>query len=101
MRKEIELALAISYQNIYETENFVVDVNVNKAKANNNNLALAKNQYPTPDPSVLKAFLANSIGLWAKKIEISRNSSSTFCDSKNGNIGFCYVDNIVFAYKKN
>ena len=63
MREEVELAPAISYQNDYETEGFDIDVNANEVEANDNNLALAEDQYPTPDPSVLKAFLVNLVGL--------------------------------------
>ena len=61
--EEVESAPAISYQNDYETEDHDVDVNANEAEANDNDLALAEGQYSTPDPSVLKAFFANLVGL--------------------------------------
>ncbi|WP_375449238.1 hypothetical protein [uncultured Nostoc sp.] len=61
--EEIELVPAISYQNDYKTEDLDVNINANEAEANDNDLAWAKGQYLTPDLSVLKAFLANSVGL--------------------------------------
>lgn len=42
LRKEVELAPAISYENYYKAEDSDFDVNIYKAKAKNNELLQAK-----------------------------------------------------------
>lgn len=66
MGEEVESAPTISYQNNYKTKDLNVDVYADKAKANKNMLAYVENQYLTSDPSVLKAFFANLVGLSVK-----------------------------------
>ena len=39
LRKEVESASAISYQNDYKTEDLYININANEAKANDNDLA--------------------------------------------------------------
>ena len=63
LEEEVESAPAISHQNDCEAEDLDADVNADEAEAKYNDLAWAEGQYLTPDPSVFKAFLANSVGL--------------------------------------
>lgn len=61
---------SIAYQNDQEAE----DLNVfseTKKPAEHDNLAWAERQYPSPDPSILEAFLTNSVNLPVENVDSS------------------------------
>ena len=78
----MELAPVISHQNNHEAENLNVNVNVDEVEAKDNDFARAEGQYPTLNPSVFEAFLANSIGLPIKIIDSSK-SKRVDCSHEN------------------
>lgn len=80
--KDMELESTITHQADHEMDNLDTDAVVNKdnleKQAEIDDFAWAEGQYSSPDPSILGAFLANSVGLPVENLFVEPD----FCKSE-------------------